>query len=565
MARAKKVLNIAAFDFETDPFKYERVPQPFVWGFKTADDYVSCWSESPEYCIKSFFDHLDTLKQPHIIYAHNGGKFDFMYFIEKFQGELRIINGRIVEAKYGIHTFRDSYAILPVPLSNGGEKLDIDYRKMERDTRHLYKNEIMDYLFADCVALYNLVSEFIAEFGPKLTIGSAAMAELKKFHKFDTLPAYRDSLLRDYYFGGRCQAFETGIIDKNIKIFDVNSMYPYVMKNFKHPIGDFYIGSKITEETGFVKFIGYNKGACPVRKKGVGLDFNVEYGEFKISIHEYNAAIDTGTIIVEKIIETINFIKWGSFEEFVDHFFSKRNQARDLSDTIRVLFYKLILNSAYGKFATDCANFKDWEILDIGVIPDWYLELEKINSELPLSERVKIEVKHYETKTLWGRPSEKQTYLNVATAASITGAARAVLLRGLVAADNPVYCDTDAIACVDLPGVKIHKSDLGAWDLEAEGDMMAIAGKKLYALFSNGNCVKMAAKGISVVPLDVHQFVKGETTKESLKAAKQYAKNLGAEKIRRAAMGDLIHSYSSAPNFKIDGRVLFIHRRAGGR
>ncbi|HEX2999853.1 MAG TPA: hypothetical protein VHR86_06415, partial [Armatimonadota bacterium] len=84
---------------------------------------------------------------------------------------------------------------------------------------------------------------------------------------------------------------------------------------------------------------------------------------------------------------------------------------------------------------------------------------------------------------IWQKPSPSFRYNNVGTAASITGAARAVLLAAIQNASTPIYCDTDSIVCAGLDGVDMHKSRLGAWDLEDEYSELIINGKKLYAVW----------------------------------------------------------------------------------
>ena len=129
------------------------------------------------------------------------------------------------------------------------------------------------------------------------------------------------------------------------------------------------------------------------------------------------------------------------------------------------------------------------------------------------------------------------SFFNVATAASITSAARANLLRGIQAASRPVYCDTDSVICEALNpssynGIVLDPHELGAWDIEAEGDTLAIAGKKLYALFNQGEPIKKASKGVK----------------------------LTAEQIKRVAMGETISYSHPVPKFRFGKEPLFTER-----
>lgn len=537
MAKKKK---IAVIDFETDPFLHGRIPIPFAWGFYDGEKYVEHWQpnawDTPKVCAEVLVNFLLDISEEYLIYAHNGGKFDFLFFIEHLTGNIRIVNGRILQANLGAHLIRDSYAILPIPLSAAGDKLDIDYKLMERGVRENHKDEILHYQKQDCLALYKLVIAFREEFGDVLTIGSAAMKELKKFHPFQAGGESFDKSFRKFYFGGRCQCFETGVINNTIEGYDLNSSYPDTMKSKKHPIGlDQLISGKVGTNTAFVTWEGWNYGAVPIRVK-TGLDFTCEYGVFNSTIHEFEAGLDTNTIKVKKIIEAIHFTQMGTFDDFIDHFYGKRLASAASFELLKVIFYKLILNSAYGKFAQSPDNFEDCIILPWGDIPPLLLKPNGIAQE------IQYEIKHSsDAHAIWARPSNKKTYFNVATAASITGGSRATLLRGLSQATRPYYCDTDSIYCESFAG-NVDKKQLGAWKHEFTGSQIAIAGKKLYAVMGDKmnketgemeyGCLKKASKGTM----------------------------LNAMAIFMIARGDTCETKNDAPAFKLDGKHQFIHR-----
>jgi phosphotransferase system IIA component len=59
--------------------------------------------------------------------------------------------------------------------------------------------------------------------------------------------------------------------------------------------------------------------------------------------------------------------------------------------------------------------------------------------------------------------------------------------------------------------LEIDKYKLGAWDIEAQGDTAAIAGKKLYTLLKNGKPIKQANKGVKFDSDQIIRVAKGET------------------------------------------------------
>lgn len=512
MARKKKL--VAVFDFETDPFKYGRVPEPFCVGFYTEQPnriYWEHWCDSPEKVVEAFLNFIDTLDDDYIIYAHNGGKFDFFYLLKAgaICNPIKLINGRIVKAAIGRHELRDSYAILPIPLA-AYQKDEIDYRLFERDTRDEHRADILHYLATDCQYLYSLVTSFIDKFGVRLTIGGTAINALKEFHPFDNQGETHDGKYRPFYYGGRVQAYETGVINGQFKIYDVNSMYPSVMRDKEHPTGSgytvfyddddfpldgngFLVGEPLKPY--FIIVDGFNRGALPVRTKA-GLDFNVPYGRFYTTSHELQVALKHCLFDIERIIELRAPNDTIKFRAFVDEYIVGKIEAKRAGNKADELFYKLILNSSYGKFGQDSRNYADY-----------YIRYK--DEELPDEEwSIKSITPDFE---IWDKPSDRMAFFDVATAASITGASRAVLLDAIATAKRPIYCDTDSIICEDLSEVELDKLKLGAWDMEAEGDMIAIAGKKLYALFNNGEYVKMACKGANLEPADIVKIANGAT------------------------------------------------------
>lgn len=526
----KPTFRLATGDCETDPFAPHVIPQPFVWGFYSEEEgYNHFWglgdtqAQQNESCCDQFIEFLYSLKDPHIIYMHNGGKFDFLFLLKFAGGKVKIVNGRILEMHIGIHVLRDSYAAIPIPLA-AYKKDDIDYDKLSYEVRLQNRSEIIHYLGGDVRYLFEMVLAFRQEFGNVLTIGTAAMHALKQFHEFEEFDETQDAFFRRFYYGGRNQCFESGIIPGNWKVFDVNSMYPACMLNMLHPVSRSYVESySLTDQTDFIIVEGRNFGGLPFKLDSGELSFATERGTYYVTGHELRAALETGTFAVDRIVEAYTFDTRITFAEFVETYYGKRLTASATGQTLLVLFYKLILNSAYGKFCLSPENFKDWEITEQGDYLDdsmWDLELECGDY------------------MLWSKPSTQSKFYNVATGASITGAARSQLLRGLAQATRPIYCDTDSIICLDFKG-EIDTKKLGAWKFENEGDEIAIAGKKLYALFNKG----------TVVTDD-----KGKP-KQASKGSR-----LTATEIRRVADNGIVKYENPVPAFKLDGNHQFINR-----
>lgn len=498
--------SLAVIDYETDPFEFGEVPAPFVAGFYEIGNYLEFWGAD---CVQQLVDYLGTREDPLLIYAHNGGKFDFFFMLAHLENPLKVINGRIASCRIGPHELRDSYAILPIPLS-AYKKDEVDYSTFKRDVRHLHRPAISKYLKADCVYLYDLVLAFLNRFGEKLTIGGTAIAELRKYHPFENQRERHDTRMRAFYFGGRCEAFDTGVFSGDWKIYDVNSMYSHVMHSMDHPTGSEYLmqWGGIVDKRGRISGVAdcpmyfahiecQQQGAFPTRVDNRPLDFNRPSGEFWVTSHELRAAMDTRRVQNIRVIDVTAPRKVVRFAEFVQVFMAEKIRAKKEGDRVAEIFSKLILNSSYGKFAQN---------------PDKYFNyvIQGPDDEMPDDPELEIYLAHETGARVWRKPAKAHQYLDVATAASITGAARSVLMRALAVARRPMYCDTDSIICEQL-GAEIDATKLGAWKLEATGDTLAIAGKKLYALKSGAKLVKKAHKGALLNSDDIFRLARGGT------------------------------------------------------
>ena len=571
---------LAAADCETDPFGVRdnsgqlQDVTPFSWGITIeTGEYYYFWGDdaTPQF-LKFLAEYPNRLE----IFAHNGGKFDWIFLLRLgvLCGEPRIINGRIVDSMIldGRHKIRDSYAILPVPLSQLGDgkedKLDIDYQLMRREFREEHKDEILKYLKRDCTVLLKVVQKFIEEFGNKLTIGSAALTKLKEFHPFDKIDEESDTTIRPYYIGGRVQCFQLGEIKQEIKIYDVNSMYPCVMEREQHATFVDHVVIKnpelnMLDSNGylrgerhpyFITVVGYftgEHGHFPIKTKQ-GLDFTQKRGEFKITHHELICALKHHQFVIEEIKELIVCPNTINFKEFVNKYIEdKIRYSREDNPAMR-LFTKLVLNSSYGKFGQNPNNFSDFMFLE----PWDEFTAEAMNEEiLEVSEDLAL-WRLKESNDIYALYEKKlddveSAFNDCFVAASITGASRALLMDAIITADSPVYCDTDSLACRELhESTPLDPDELGAWDLEAVGDAMYIYGKKVYALYKDGKPFtdkkgkeKTANKGVRMDAKDIYNLVTGENL--------VYSEAKGCKVFRWE---------NEAPSYSLDGGYKFIAR-----
>jgi hypothetical protein len=496
--------NIAVLDFETDPFNKnnpDEIIKPFLAVLYTETlAPVVIWDENEESFYTSVLNAIENLPGRYVVYAHNGGKFDYMFFIHRLRGLVKFKGRGIMTCKVGEHELRDSFHILPEGLA-GWKKEKFDYDMLHKSKRNKHRAEIERYCISDCSNLLDYVKAFVTQFGFKISTGQAAMSELRKSYKFKAISEFRDGALRPYYFGGRVECLAgkghfTSGHKEPFKLYDVNSMYPAAMANYRHPIGIDYAPrtGQPNEHTAFVNLDCRNYGALVARSENGDTTCEIPRGNFLVSIHEYEMALKLGLIDDIEIHWCIDCDEFTTFEKFIFPLYERRmsckrwlrenKHLKGSAEYQRVLrddiFYKLLLNSAYGKFSFNPRKYHEHYICDPGERPPIdHPDIPHAPGDLGgWGLLPKLEAP---THIIWQREARPWRFKNVGTGASITGAARAILMHGICHAVDPIYCDTDSIIARNISDVKIDPVELGAWDIEATYSEVIIAGKKLYA------------------------------------------------------------------------------------
>ena len=490
----------AVIDCETDPFKFLRVPVPFAWAYYNGREY------------RQFFDSKELAdfisKRDEIIYAHNGGRFDFHFLLDELNDfqEIMLIHGRLAQAKLGKCTLRDSLLILPIPLKDF-KKDAIDYEKFEKESRNENMPEILKYLEMDCRYLHELIEDFREKFGNKLTLAGAAMnywaENFNSGVKPNTSKAYYKSVA-PFYSGGMVRVFRPGIHAPKggIRSYDINSAYPYAM-TFAHPCGPVAIQrenfrdkaltrSFVSIRAASVGYFGIMKdGKREYPADGVVRDFNVTGWELKTALE-----LKMKVLKVLNVMEFPNTIQFG---DYVAHFWKLKNEAA--KDSSARILAKLALNSLYGKFNANPETYSRYAICPT---KGWesYAKAKGFKFLDVIGEKVLL------TAPL---QDEQERYYDAAIGTSVTGFVRAMLMRGI--AENDVYyCDTD---CLHVAGEFKGNAGkgLGQWAQEFHAKEAAYAGPKLYALKGFEGETKQASKGVRLNNAEIFRIARGETIK----------------------------------------------------
>jgi hypothetical protein len=420
------------------------------------------------------------------------------------------------------------------------KKDDIDYSIMETDRRRKGENwqRITDYLKSDCVYLWEMVTEFIRRYGAELTQASAAM---KQWIELSQMPAPQTdseyyTALSPYYYGGRVECFESGIIDDDFDVYDINSAYPYAMLQ-RHPYSpNFDRINGYVNSADFVKVRCISRGAFPYRGLGqgkinAGLHFpnDDEIREYTVTHWEFKAAMDTQSIESVDVIESLVFMSHVDFRVYIEKFWAERDEAKKRGDVLASLMSKLMMNSLYGKFAANPENYQHYMIVppdDIVMFDHPNNSKWRFDGELGPWILAGADLSDFEKR-----------YYNVATGASITGFVRAMLWRAIHSSKGVLYCDTDSIA-VRRKGKGVIISDkLGDWKHEGRFDRAGIAGKKLY----------------------IFRSIPDNEGKRHYKKASKGAKLTNAQLWKVASGGKVVYE-SEAPTFSVSKAPTFTKR-----
>ena len=369
----------------------------------------------------------------------------------------------------------------------------IGLEKME--TESFYN---IEYCKQDCRIVYEYMKEFsditIDEFDLKIKntlAGTAQNIYLKRFNDYNVGGKNVADEILNFYFGGRTECFKIGELRQPVYALDINSSYPTSMFNNVFPIDEFYITKKPETVLWFAE-CELEVNDCYVPVIPLRTDkLLFPAGKFKAFINsvEYRQAEQTGQIKSIKFERVYNFKESAYiFMDFVKYFYEKRKISKDKGDTFKSQFYKLILNSTYGRFALS-GNLK---------------VLTEYNNASGYYETFRDNELMYKDLILTGNNSK-----NYALPAFITAYSRVLLFelvqKVLSLKGEILYCDTDSIfftmtenidkdTKIILENIPVN-NELGKYSLEVY-KAMDIYNVKAYILYNFDDSVNAKCKGI---------------------------------------------------------------------
>lgn len=375
-----------------------------------------------------------------------------------------------------------SIASMPKTFGIKESKLEIDYKE-DRPVGHELTQEEKDYVHNDVYILAEALKFMFAHGQKKMTTGSNAIADYKKRittkkyrNMFPSLDLVTDGDIRKSYKGGWSYL---NPIYKNVNIgegcvYDVNSMYPGVLKYKLLPYGEPIYFNGMYKENQFYPLWVLNF-LCEFKlKPGHYPSIQIKGMPMRYMANEYLTESDGPTWLTLTSVDyklfldqyDVNIIEVnggymfkaqvGMFDAYIDYWYDVKTTSRNEGNKGMEKIAKLMLNSLYGKFGTR----------------------KTATQYIPFLDKEKDIVRYYE-----GQPETvDKGYIPIAT--FCTSYARDIIIRGAQSCgDRFIYADTDSLhikGMEPVPGLDVDNNRLAAFKLESTFKRAKFIRQKTY-------------------------------------------------------------------------------------
>lgn len=469
-------------------------------------------------------------KTGYIMYAHNGFGFDmkridwkllieYGYTVDFLTGRDGSIKSATVSTLTATWIIRDSLLLIPRKLDEVTAKFAPEFRKLKREKSfdeypfNPEDKDDTDYAIQDSVGLWYalkrvdsiLQDRFNVSIHESPTLPGLAFRAFRLLfkpknkemeetaEKYPGLSWGAAVAARESYHGGQTIAFRTNAF-RDIVSIDANSMYSFVMLNWKLPTGEVRKFSRLPPDSNpnrtlCLAVCHIPSGVFPVlktknKKGGVGNYNGVVAGWYWLFELEKQKELGGSYEVVECYV-------WEDDTECASRFIALCRQLR-MEDYFGAIgeIAKLLGNAVYGKFAQ--------------MVAEYTLQLAK--NQPDESFPVYDPVQRRTVAGLWQVKSQHSFSADMTHWASfITAKARMVLNDGIqkVGFASVVYCDTDSIfferkylyRVQDILGKEYGKFKIEKGTEDKGIPFQAIA-PKAYLFVEKGYKLKIKNKGI---------------------------------------------------------------------
>jgi hypothetical protein len=501
-------VTIAAFDFETEGLGGKLL---------CATWYIDGMLEpkiilgDPDYIADEIIKIFENSGKNIRWYAHNA-QYDWRYIIDKlvdkYENTIQFLmrsDNDVFVIKTHLFELVDSYAVFPQSLKKMSQSFDPEYGKLEIDdiTKFDPLNiEHQEYAKRDAFTLVRSLKNYdkaiFQIFGVHIayTVASTAVKAWRSTIKNNYFKPDRiDEFVRTAYFGGLV-ALSSNKTFENVFTYDINSSYPYTMREFGVPYGTYaqafhvvpdYPGVyRVLVETpddlvfpilpkrikkGKSDYIVWAQGVFETCVTNIELDFAVKNGYKILKVYE--------GVIWKEIVYP--------FGDFVD--LCERTRWKHKGTPFE-LVAKLMQNSVYGKFGS---------------------RTERTELFIPKNEQDYLGAFPWgSSEKLWIRDQHIESIQSLPQwAVFITAQARLNLLEKIyeLGVENVIYCDTDSITTSKTMDPKYLGDAYGKFKLEKTWRTFRAIAPKVYVGELDSGKMLGAVKGIPKKKLTAADYI----------------------------------------------------------
>lgn len=362
-----------------------------------SEDHKFVISEFKDRSNRMLFDFLERLEvvaaetKITTVYFHNFSRFDGILFLKYLAShgdkytfkplmrDHRLYDLAVYRRKKLLFHLRDSITLFPSNLEilaqtlcpQLGSKGSIEHDKVQVSNLKDDRGKLLDYMKQDIRLLGGALqkgqeiywTQYKLDIVDCLTSSALSMSIFRmSYYDPNHWPIHipsrnADTFIRRGYYGGHTDVYKP--YGENLYYYDVNSLYPYIMKTYHMPGGvpiwnGNLAGQELSNLYGFIEAYvecpsTMSRPFLPYRDHKNTLLFPT--GKF-VGVY-YSEEFIYARKLGYKIIPLRGYLfekKHTPFESFVTSLFGKRQEAKKTGNEAMAFGYKLLMNSLYGRF-----------------------------------------------------------------------------------------------------------------------------------------------------------------------------------------------------------------------
>ncbi|KAK4412249.1 DNA polymerase [Sesamum alatum] len=367
--------------------------------------------------------------------------------------------------------FRDSLTLLPGNLASLGDTLcpelgskgSIQHENLVVSDLQVNSENLINYLRQDILLLGGVMlkaqeinwSKYQIDVEDVMTISALSLKIFRKLYFDDNafhinIPTRnQDTFIRRGYYGGHVDVYKPN--GENLYYYDVNSLYPFIMKSYPMPSGE-PVWKNNLESVELDSLFGFIEAyvVCPKTISRPFLPYKDKMGTLIFPTGKfigvfYSEELKFARDLGYKIIPLRGYMfekKSSPFEGFISDLYESRLEAKKRGDVPMTFIYKILMNSLYGRFGmnpesivTEICNQEKYEEI---LLMDNFQSADKLNDDYYIVNY--ISNSQIVDDTEWKAPKHSAVQLS----AAITACAR-IHMYPYISRSDCYYTDTDSI------------------------------------------------------------------------------------------------------------------------